>query len=105
MLMPAMLAGTEAMVEALRGFVTWRHPHMMVSEMCTTSSSPVYQVRPLLCCRRPAQTMRTLRLRHVIIRILKALRPVACKQARCTICTWIGVPDRLRDETTLSGPD
>ena len=47
MLMPAMLPGTEAMVEALQGFVTWRHPHVTVSEMCATSSSPAYLVRPL----------------------------------------------------------
>ena len=48
MLMSAVLPGTEAMVEALRGFVTWRHPHVTVAEMCATSSSPVYLVRP--CC-------------------------------------------------------
>ena len=47
MLMPAMLPGTEAMVGALQGFVTWRHPHVTVSEMGTSSSSPVYLVRSL----------------------------------------------------------
>ncbi len=35
------------MVDALQGFVTWRHPHVTVSEICTTSSSPVYLVQLL----------------------------------------------------------
>ena len=37
-------AGTQRLVDGLRGFVTWRHPQVVVSEVTASIDSPVYQV-------------------------------------------------------------
>lgn len=37
-------AGTQRLVDGLRGFVTWRYPQVKVSEVTASSDSPVFQV-------------------------------------------------------------
>ena len=36
--------GTEQMVKGLRGFVSWRHPQVAVSEVEPSDDLPAYQV-------------------------------------------------------------
>ena len=37
-------AGTEKMVNGLRGFISWRHPQVTVAEVESPSDLPAYEV-------------------------------------------------------------